>query len=100
MTRTADSSGVLDGQKWESFAVGEAFSCDVAIVREADGYSVHATALPGVVSEGDTIDGAIENIRDALKGALTEYVHAGHIPWRKIIPEGEVVAQKRILVNV
>jgi predicted RNase H-like HicB family nuclease len=30
------------------------------------GYTVYAPALPGCISEGDTIDEALENIREAI----------------------------------
>lgn len=34
---------------------------------EEGGYTVHVPSLPGCVSEGETIEQAIANIRDALK---------------------------------
>jgi predicted RNase H-like HicB family nuclease len=34
------------------------------------GYSVYVPSLPGCVSEGDSYEGALENIRDAIRGWL------------------------------
>jgi predicted RNase H-like HicB family nuclease len=37
---------------------------------EEGGYTVYIPALPGCISEGDTYEEALENIKDALKGYL------------------------------
>ncbi len=38
--------------------------------EEMGGYVVECPALPGCVSEGDTIEEALENIKEAIKGCL------------------------------
>jgi len=38
--------------------------------REDGGYNVSCPALPGCHSQGDTVEEAIENIIDAIKGCL------------------------------
>jgi len=38
--------------------------------EEVGGYVVECPALPGCVSEGDTIEEALENIKEAIKGCL------------------------------
>lgn len=76
------------------------FECNILIVREDEGFSAHCATLPGVVSEGDTVDEAIEHITEALSGALALYLESGRIPWRKNDVEGKVEAQKWILVDV
>jgi len=35
---------------------------------EEGGYTVYAPSLPGCISEGDTKEEAIENIKEAIKG--------------------------------
>ncbi len=35
------------------------------------GYVVHCPAIPGCHSQGNTIEGAIENIKDAIRGCLS-----------------------------
>lgn len=35
---------------------------------EVGGYTVTVPSLPGCISEGDTIDEALQNIRDAIQG--------------------------------
>ena len=38
--------------------------------QRGGGYTVTVPALPGCISEGDTFDGAIENIKDAIAGYI------------------------------
>ena len=35
------------------------------------GYVVHCPAIPGCHSQGNTIEDAIENIKDAIKGCIS-----------------------------
>lgn len=37
---------------------------------EDSGYVVHCPAIPGCHSQGNTIEDAIDNIRDAIKGCI------------------------------
>jgi predicted RNase H-like HicB family nuclease len=37
---------------------------------EVGGYTVEVPSLPGCISEGDTIDEALENIKDAIEGYI------------------------------
>ncbi len=46
--------------------------------KEDGGYVIECPALPGCASQGDTVDEAVENIKEAIRGWLkAEY---GHIP--------------------
>lgn len=38
---------------------------------EDSGYVVHCPAIPGCHSQGNSIEDAIENIKDAIKGCLS-----------------------------
>ncbi len=38
--------------------------------KEDGGYNVSCPALPGCHSQGDTIEEALENIKEAIKGCL------------------------------
>ena len=38
---------------------------------EDSGYVVHCPAIPGCHSQGNTIEDAVENIRDAIRGCLS-----------------------------
>lgn len=61
-------------------------------------YTVFAADLPGIVSEGDTIDECLANIREAFCGAVAVYRDAGDpIPW---MPGGEkpLFAEERQLL--
>ncbi|MBL8153100.1 MAG: type II toxin-antitoxin system HicB family antitoxin [Anaerolineae bacterium] len=37
---------------------------------EAGGYTVEVPSLPGSISEGDTVEEALENIREAIHGYI------------------------------
>jgi len=41
--------------------------------EEDSGYNISCPALPGCHSQGDTIEEALENIKDAIKGS-TQYL--------------------------
>lgn len=54
----------------------------ILIPDEEGGFTAIARNLPGVVSEGDTFDEAIRNIKDAFENALIAYAEQGMpIPW-------------------
>ena len=38
--------------------------------QKEGGYTVTVPALPGCISEGDTLEQALENIKDAIEGYL------------------------------
>lgn len=65
---------------------------DYAVVLEPDleegGYTVIVPALPGVVTEGDTLDEALSNARDAIRLCLEDLVAQG-----EEIPESDVGAR-------
>ena len=44
---------------------------------EAGGYSVSVPALPGCVTEGDTMEEALENARDAIRLYLADLTASG-----------------------
>ncbi|MDP3878940.1 MAG: type II toxin-antitoxin system HicB family antitoxin [Dehalococcoidales bacterium] len=48
--------------------------------EEDGGYSVHCPALPGCSSQGDTLDEALSNIREAILGVLKVRQQEGMSP--------------------
>lgn len=79
------------------------YECRVLICPEAEGgYSVHATKLPGVSSQGETVAEALHNIEEAFRGAIADYKANGEdIPWDDaIIDRTEGSLERWILVNV
>ena len=58
----------------------------VILEPEEKGYSVHCPALPGCVSQGDSRDEAVANIREAIDGILAVR-EKHHIPLPKETPE-------------
>lgn len=87
---------------WENFDHETAFQCHVILWPEDEGgYSAHCANLIGVVSQGDTIAEAMDNIADAFKETLAYYRDAGErVPWGKVEaerPSGYL--ERRILVR-
>ena len=95
---------VAIGPSYKVFGDDESvYQCRAVFCPEPDGsYSVHATRLPGTVSQGETLDEAIENITDAFRESVGWYLEQGDgIPWSEIEidrPEGSV--ERWILVHV
>lgn len=105
MTLTVPYSSSIEGTtqnetcRWKVFTEGRTFECRVIIVSEETGFSAHAADLPGVVSQGDTVEDALSNITQACRGAISEYLTTRVIPWSEVSIEGEIVCEKRILVD-
>lgn len=58
------------------------YRCCVLLSSDEGGYCVRAADLAGVVSEGDTVDEAVQNIKEAYAGAIESYLaHGDPIPW-------------------
>ena len=79
--------------------------CRAAFVidLEEGGYTVVARNLPGVVSEGDDMPSATENIKDAFREMVLSYLAANEeVPWvdGKVEVEGQIEVEKRLLVNL
>ena len=58
----------------------------VILEPEERGYSIHCPALPGCVSQGDSRDEALSNIREAIEGILA-LREKHHIPLPEETPE-------------
>jgi antitoxin HicB len=58
----------------------------LVLARQPDGgYTVTSPALPGLVTEGDSVEAALNNARDALQATLELYEDTG-----RAIPTGLV----------
>jgi predicted RNase H-like HicB family nuclease len=59
------------------------YECRIWLCPEPEGgYSVIAPFLPGVVSQGENVQEAIENVKEAFQGVVAEYLESGgNIPW-------------------
>ena len=53
--------------------------------QDEGGYTITSPILPGLVTEGDTLEQALENVRDALRATLELYEDTG-----KALPTGLV----------
>ncbi len=64
--------------------------------REVGGYTVEVPSLPGCVTEGDTVEEALTNARDAID----LYIEALHDLGRAIPPEDAEPAENGVPVLV
>jgi predicted RNase H-like HicB family nuclease len=76
-TKLVDSSG------WVQYDSSDRiFRCCVYLHPENVGFSVRAADLPGVVSEGEDKQEALDNITEAYQGAIESYdEHGEDVPW-------------------
>ncbi len=92
----------IESPEWHEFNENT-YQCRVLLCpEEGGGYSAHALRLPGVVSQGESVQEALVNITDAFQGAISVYQEEGvEIPWTDVDldrPKGSV--ERWILVNV
>lgn len=91
----------IQNPEWQRLR--DTYQCRVWLIPDADGdgYTAIAVRLPGVVSEGDTIEEALTNIKDAFRQAILTYRdHGVDIPWNNVDPESDNAFQRWILVDV
>lgn len=91
----------IDSPDW--VRLERSYRCQVLLSPEPEGgFSVEAVSLPGAVSEGETVEETLSNIREALQGAIGQYLADGDpIPWtdRELErPEGSI--ELWVLVSV
>jgi antitoxin HicB len=91
-----------DSPEWHFFT-DSTYQCRVLLCPDENGgFTAHALRLPGVVSEGDSLEEAIANITDAFRESIRVYRDCkADIPWEDIDydrPQGSV--ERWILVNV
>jgi len=76
----------------------------MVITQDEEGiFSAVALNLPGAGSCGDTLEEAVENSKEAIRGVLESYVANGEeIPWKdtSALPVLSGTEQKWISVNV
>jgi predicted RNase H-like HicB family nuclease len=64
----------------------------VILTPEEDGYVVTVPALPGCVTEGDTLEEALDNARDAITLYVESLAARGlTIPEETVVPRVEAV---------
>ena len=100
-SRFGNPQEIID-PSWRVFE-DKTYECRVLVMPENEGgFSSHALRLPGVVSQGETIEEALDNIADAFRGAVSVYLEDGQpIPWENIDidrPRGSV--ERWIVVDV
>jgi predicted RNase H-like HicB family nuclease len=84
---------------------GGVCECRAAYIadEEEGGYTVVARNLPGVVSEGDDLESATENIKDAFREMVLSYQESKEdIPWVDggVELHGQIAIEKRLLVKL
>jgi predicted RNase H-like HicB family nuclease len=85
----------------EGYSSVRRYRCHICLVPEEDGVSAIVLNLPGVASQGDCESEALQNVREAVTGAIEEYLGSGQeIPWSDQYTEIPVGRCKWILVNV
>ncbi len=99
LERRGTGDSLLNPQEW--IVRGEnAYQCRVWICPEEEGFSAHADRLSGVVSEGETIEETLENVRDAFQAVIQSYLESDTaIPWSDDIEHPNDALERWILVD-
>ena len=67
---------------WTSYDTGKRYRVLVGVKKERGEFISYCLTLPGAISCGDTVEEAIENLREAVVGCILSYRDAGQeIPW-------------------
>jgi predicted RNase H-like HicB family nuclease len=78
------------------------YECQVYVCPdETGGFYAYAANLPGVVSEGETIEETVKNIKEAFRGVVATYRESGgSIPWTlDVEPLPDKAIEKRIVMD-
>ncbi len=96
-------NAVLHGMDVEWFDGKTVYECQAVICAEkGGGFSAHVANLPGAVSQGDTRDDAMANLREAFAGVVETYREMEmEIPWsaKDLSCCGEDCQRRWILVD-
>ena len=87
---------------WKFYENGQAHVLIARLTEEKDGgYSSYAARLPGVASQGETIDEAMRNTEEAFRAAIESYREHGEvIPWREMPPKLPDEIERWVVVDV
>ena len=93
---------IMFREDWKVFAPGTFFSALAVIEKDEGAFMAHSPSLPGAVSQGDSAEEALKNLKEALAGCIEAYLESKEdIPWvRDAAFEGEAVVKKWINVDV
>ena len=83
ITVGADKAGKqVEILSWKSSEPGKRYRVLAAVREEDDAFVSYCLNLPGAASCGDSLDKAVENLREAVAGCIGSYLDAGkQIPW-------------------
>jgi len=103
MTTICQNSSPVAANEYEQS--NHLYECRVWLCPEEEdgGFSAIVPSLPGLATQGETIEESLENVRDAFRLVAAEYTESGQeIPWQREVsrakPHGTI--EKWILVNV
>ncbi len=67
---------------WKSSEPGKRYRILAGVKEEGGEFVSYCLNLPGAVSCGDSLQEAVENLREAVAGCISSYLEAGkEIPW-------------------
>lgn len=83
-TEVACIEGIVQFPSPEVDAVSQVYRVPLVLTPQPEGgFTVTSPALPGLVTEGDSLDDALENVEDALRATLELYEDTG-----RPVPQG------------
>ena len=97
-----NSQRSLKALNWKLYENGQAHVLIARLTEEDEGgYSSYAARLPGVISQGETIDEAVRNTEDAFRAVIASYrEHGEAIPWQDLPPKAPDEIERWVVVDV
>ena len=95
---TQDQTAQIDGRMHRR----PTYSASVLICPQEGGYYVYVPSLSGCLSQGDTVEEAVANIKEAFTGMIESYVEDEvDIPWQVAPPVHlEGTFETRIFISI
>jgi antitoxin HicB len=105
MTVVDRDSQIVDLNEWKKYELrGRVYECRVWVCPEPEGgYSATLPSLPGVVTQGETLEETLESVKEAFRGVVAEHIESKEDrPWHHSVVRQKPhdAIEKWILVNV
>jgi len=80
--------------EWTEYEPGQRFRVLAVVRADEDVHVAEALSLPGAISQGATVDEALDALREAVAGCIESYRQAGEpVPWDRALPPHDAAGE-------